>query len=139
MQLVQPEGVRFQLIELFSAEAIKAVKQVHRLRLEMEMRSCRPAARVPTETNDLPAQIGPCWGSSTQMAVAGLDSVAIEMKGPTEGSAPAAAADTVVGRPDRTTHNTGDVQRRMIRLNPMRHHTGHRHQQRRDQNKQGSS
>ena len=124
---------RFQLICTGSFEPIQ---EMQGFRFEMQVRTSRPAACVPTETNDLAAAVGASRSTNAQMAVSGLDASPSEMKRPAQGGTPTTPADPIVGSTYRTSDAAGDVQAWMILFDAMGHHTRHRQKQRREQTEQ---
>ena len=124
---------RFQLL---SAGAFKRIQEMQWFRFKVKVRTSRPATRIPAKTNDLPPVVGASGSTNAQMAVASLDASTSQMKCPAQGGAPTTPPDTIVGSSNRTTHAAGDIQRWVVLLDTMGHHTRHRHKQRCEQTQQ---
>ena len=92
---------RFQLICTGSFEPIQEMQGV---RFEMQVRASRPAACVPTKTNDLAAGIGACWGTSVEVAVSRLDACPSQVKRPSVVGLQSTPTDPVMGSTHRATN-----------------------------------
>ncbi len=60
-------------MQLICAGTLEHIKEMQEFRFEVQVRTGRPAARVPAETNNLAAAIGASRSTNAQIAVAGLD------------------------------------------------------------------
>ena len=59
--------------QLLCTGTLKQIQEMHGFRFKVQVRTGRPAARVPAETNNLAAAIGASRSTNAQIAVAGLD------------------------------------------------------------------
>ena len=62
-----------QRFRLLCTGTLKQIQEMHGFRFEVQVRTGRPAAGVPAETNDRAAATGASRSTNAQIAVAGLD------------------------------------------------------------------